>query len=859
MAENIAQQFKVIDDEKLTAYLNALGNRIVEHLPPTSMKFRFYLVELPEVNAFSISGGRVYVARKMVALTQNDDELAGVIAHELGHIVTHQQSIFVTRRFHDVLEISQVSDRRDIFNKYHQLLENSARKPARVSPEKEQYVADQVALFAMARAGYAPHAYVDLWDRFQQTHGKTGSWLSNLLGDTKPEQRRLGEMVKNVTALPRGCSDIPPGSRSAEFAKWQTEVIHYTPSELRESIPGLLSKSTLSLPLRPDVSNLRFSGDGKYILAQDEGGIHVLSRDPFSSLFFIPATDMLPAKFSADSRSIVFYNKALRVEVWSIAEQKRSSVYELTVLNPCLQTEISPDGSVLACLDSELQLSLRDVSSGRVLTSKKSFLQQTFFNFERLLYSTLSGDDNPQIVEMHFSPDNRFFVAGFGGGYFFWDVGARRELSLPGSIRDIVGESFAFVTPDRIVGIASSAGKSPILRFPSGEWTGQVRLAHGISLRDVAKGNYVMVGPVKDHPMALFDLSTGRMPLEYKTEAADIYEGTMVSERVTGELGLYSVGESQPLATTKLPESRLGSLQAVAVSPDFNWMAMSNRTRGAVWDIVHNIRTMQLRSFRGAWAGDDAVFYVDLSKFADAERQVIRLSPVAGTGAQLYKLGDTIAAQLGPYLVITNPKQRPQFGPMKEADIEIQDVRDRHPIWKHHFAHDIPFLFISTTTVLLIWPSITNGAREELQHFPELRNGGADSDSFCELRDLKTDATVAKLRIPTNKGSFQIKRVFSTGKWLIASATQNQVLTYDLATGEQKGHFFGAYPTATENDLLAVNSESRHVKLYDLTTMQLRQEYIFADAVVFKSFSPDGKRLLVVTASQTIYIVDTSP
>src|SRR5882762_8615891 len=96
MAESLARRIKIIDDDKLSAYLRALGDRLVQHLPPTQLKFRFYLMELPEVNAFSIAGGRVYVSRKIVALTKTDDELAGVIAHELGHIVTHQTAIQMT-------------------------------------------------------------------------------------------------------------------------------------------------------------------------------------------------------------------------------------------------------------------------------------------------------------------------------------------------------------------------------------------------------------------------------------------------------------------------------------------------------------------------------------------------------------------------------------------------------------------------------------------------------------------------------------------------------------------------------------------------------------------------------------------
>src|SRR5258708_1426532 len=230
MAESVANRSHLVEDDALNAYLRSLGERLVQHLPPTHMKFRFYLIELPEVNAFSIAGGRVYISRKIVALAQTDDELAGILAHELGHIVTHQISISMTARFREVLGVKQVGDRADVFEKFHQYVENAARKPARGEFEegKTQYVADQVALYAMARAGYAPHAYVDLWDRFQQTHGKTGSWFSDLFGATKPSERRLREMLKNVSALPSGCADIPPGSRTADFAKWQAKVVSYS-------------------------------------------------------------------------------------------------------------------------------------------------------------------------------------------------------------------------------------------------------------------------------------------------------------------------------------------------------------------------------------------------------------------------------------------------------------------------------------------------------------------------------------------------------------------------------------------------------------------------------------------------------
>ena len=110
MGDNLAHEFPLVDDPALTAHLEELGTRLIRFLPPNNLRFRYFLIDWPEVNAFSLSGGRIYVARKMVALTRSDDELAGVLAHEMGHIVTHQQATEITRALR-VIGVTQVGNR----------------------------------------------------------------------------------------------------------------------------------------------------------------------------------------------------------------------------------------------------------------------------------------------------------------------------------------------------------------------------------------------------------------------------------------------------------------------------------------------------------------------------------------------------------------------------------------------------------------------------------------------------------------------------------------------------------------------------------------------------------------------------
>lgn len=156
IAEHIQHNFRVIDDAEVIGYLTRVGERIIKHLPATKLQFRFLIVDLPEANAFVLPGGRIYVSRKLIAFAHSEDELASVISHEIGHLIRRDGTIEMTRRLREVLGVTQVTDRRDIFEKYNQLVDNAARKPRAFArsnshEDKEQIIADQIGLFACQR------------------------------------------------------------------------------------------------------------------------------------------------------------------------------------------------------------------------------------------------------------------------------------------------------------------------------------------------------------------------------------------------------------------------------------------------------------------------------------------------------------------------------------------------------------------------------------------------------------------------------------------------------------------------------------------------------------------------------------
>ncbi|HSR07943.1 MAG TPA: M48 family metalloprotease, partial [Bryobacteraceae bacterium] len=128
-AERLQQQLRVYRQPALLTPIERIAARLEQHLPRNQYSFQFSLLEIPEANAFALPGGRIYISRRLIAFAQSEDELAGVIAHEMGHIVARQTSMQMTRTFKQVLGVTSVGDRDDIFRKFNQLLDNANRKP----------------------------------------------------------------------------------------------------------------------------------------------------------------------------------------------------------------------------------------------------------------------------------------------------------------------------------------------------------------------------------------------------------------------------------------------------------------------------------------------------------------------------------------------------------------------------------------------------------------------------------------------------------------------------------------------------------------------------------------------------------
>jgi len=890
VAAHIESSFQVIDDEEVIGYLGRLGQRLIAQVPATKFRFQFFVVDSYEVNAFTLPGGRIYVTRKLISFARNEDELAGVVAHELGHVLARHLANDMSALWREGLGVSQVGDRQDIFGKYQTFIDTFRLKPKigekLPREDRDQYAADMIGLYLMTSAGYDPQAQANFWDRYQETKGKTGSFFSNLFGTTRPEQKRLAEMLRQLAQLPPECKGQSSHPTQAEFQKWQSAVVSYKQFGRRVSLPGLVRNTKLDPPLRSTVYHMRFSQDGKYLLAQDDSGISILTREPLALLFRISAPNAYPAQFTADSRQVNLYTPNLRVETWDIATQALSSANEVVLRTSCLQTRLSPDGRTLACLDENASLLLIDVNANTQFFEKKDFTTPSYFELLTRVESIFTRGRVPEegyLVNMSFSPDGRYFLAGdhsYVTGAFSstsqdkaagYDLHDKVVLPLTNDLKRVAIGGFAFLGSNKIVGHHfSETKKSGMYSFPDGAMIEAFEPPRS-HFKSIARGDYLLIDGGGVYGGAVFDLKVKKYFRPGQERLMDVFEGTGAAETPNGELALYGLG-GEPPKVLPIPENPLGRLYAVSLSPDLKYLALSGSVRGAVWDLTEGKMLVYIRGFRGASFAEDGLLYMDFPGQDANPRSIAHFDPVQKTVGRDAAIKSQSASQYGEVLIRTRPKAEIKDG--KEVfdwsggttTFEAYDAKTYALLWSQEFNAGFPSYVPDGFfgTMVLAWWGDAKTVAAELKDDPALsKRLGSSKESedkyFLKILDLKSGKTLGRLVVDTNRRSFKIVDAIATSDFLVAMDNQNRALVYSISSGKLLGRVFGSRATLNvAARLLCVENESGQLNFYDLDSFEKRGQLSFSDRIKMVRFSVDGKRLAVLTANQTVSTFDVA-
>jgi predicted Zn-dependent protease len=96
-AAQVKEEMGLVEDAALVAYVQRVGAAVAAHSPRKDVTFQFAIANMAETNAFALPGGYIYVSRGLLALARSEDELANVLAHEVGHVAARHAAQRETR------------------------------------------------------------------------------------------------------------------------------------------------------------------------------------------------------------------------------------------------------------------------------------------------------------------------------------------------------------------------------------------------------------------------------------------------------------------------------------------------------------------------------------------------------------------------------------------------------------------------------------------------------------------------------------------------------------------------------------------------------------------------------------------
>lgn len=887
---------RISNDPVVTAYLEKVGERLARHLPPAGFPVRYFLVESSWPDAFTLPGGRIYITRGLIVQLRNPDELAAILGHEMGHMVTHQSAIDTTFLLEKVLGVTRVTDREDIQRKVDDLeadwRHNRAafRQVARRNGP-DQRIADKTALYAVAAAGFSPEVYPEVFKRIAFSGG-TGTWLSDFFHTTTPDQIRLRALLKAVEAMPRNCIGQRSQADPSGFQRWRKTVLDFAGwGKRREALHGVVARVRLEPLSLGELEYVRFSPDGRYLLAQRKKSIYVFSRSPFAFLFRIYAPDAQRPRFTANSRSVAFTGVGSRVQVWDLASQKRVLSYTPQLPAECAKSLLSPDASVLACLRVDGTLDLIQLPSGKIIFERRGFTRRA----HRGRWGLVLPD-----AHLSFSPDSHYFLTHADFKTVALDLRTSKAIKLPRSLRGQLRNGFTFLSDGRLLVLRPTMQPSSILmmdnsllpfpgyrvymdstgsenlsvlfEFPSGKLVGRVRAGVGANVQPATDADYLLIGLVQPYQLGIFNLATGKIEVALDQPSADVYKGAYAHQRTGGGLGLYNLKTRLLQSGAELPPGDEKKFWTLIASPDLKWLATP---AGAIWDLSSGKMVFHLRKFyNGVFDGEKAIVAY-FPRYQNRPGTLARIDLIKKEIEPQPANKNDRAYRQGAYLVLPEPHQTkaiqgvfnpcrwkyPDFDPMDcDVTYEVRDARSGKKLWDRRFPKEVPNFRMEPERrrVVIDWPASVAAVGDEIKQFPQLASKWETArkqpeENFVEILDSSNGSLRHAMFV--NGG---IQRDFLTAGQHLLAVHDGYIEIYSLATAAREGEIPG-YPSAvspTGGLLAVVGSAPNILNIYGLQSRLRIDQFAFPADIDLAQFGRDGKRLLVVTRAETAYILD---
>lgn len=201
-SRQIEQEMKIYSDPIVTAYIDQLGQHLANHSQRQNVVYHFKVVDTEVINAFAVPGGYLYVNIGLIRAAENEAELAGVIGHEIGHVVGKHGVKQMTRQLGltAVTQLALGENQGKIKQMVAGLTANGVLMKYSRDAERE---ADGYAVREMYDVGIDPEGLATFFEKLLKLQKGKPSKLQQMFSTHPPTAERINAVRSQIAQLPR--------------------------------------------------------------------------------------------------------------------------------------------------------------------------------------------------------------------------------------------------------------------------------------------------------------------------------------------------------------------------------------------------------------------------------------------------------------------------------------------------------------------------------------------------------------------------------------------------------------------------------------------------------------------------------
>lgn len=198
LAQEVERQARIVDDPVIAEYVNRIGQNLVRN-SDAKVPFTIKVIDSDEVNAFALPGGFFFVNTGIILKADNEAEMAGVMAHEIGHVAARHATRNATKgQIVNLASIPLIFMGGWAGYGIYQAMGLAVPMTFLKFSRADESEADLLGLEYMYKTGYDPTSFVDFFEKIQSLEKRKPGTISKMFSTHPPTDARIKAAQENI-------------------------------------------------------------------------------------------------------------------------------------------------------------------------------------------------------------------------------------------------------------------------------------------------------------------------------------------------------------------------------------------------------------------------------------------------------------------------------------------------------------------------------------------------------------------------------------------------------------------------------------------------------------------------------------